>query len=261
MRAQDEIHERLVGEFCSMLDVTPLPDGAFAFSTPFLFGDGDGLPVVLEPVLDGWRFTDRGGAASHLFFDEDEMTPGRWEFVKRSAALDGLNVSDTYVLTSDVFDTIPTAVDLADFVQAVARIGAVSASERHPQERYIIAVRTEVQRWLPDNYGKSGWHDPVQDPDGLYRADLWVPVSGHPALVMFFVASDDRATRSALNVRAYREDFGLDERPFILHRPDLPPNSTRRLVQAVHDATQVLAVEPGEYAELRHQLSGLGAPV
>lgn len=230
-----DIHERLMREFCSMLDVTPLPGGAFALSTPFLFGDGDGLPVILEPDHDGWRFSDRGGAASHLFFDEDEMTPARWGFVRRSAESDGLNLSDTYVLTSDAYDSLPTAVDLADFIQAVARVGAVGAMERHPHEAYIRTVRTEVVRWLPDNVAaEHPWHHPA-DRLRTYPADLHItryPVrgaSGEIPLALFFVAGDLKASNSALAAAAYQR-WPSEVVSVAAYRPGLIAPSRNKLI-------------------------------
>src|SRR4051812_37020673 len=120
-----------------MLDVTELADGSsFALSTPFLFPDGDGYPVVLERSDAGWRFTDRGGSAGHLFFDDVELTEYRLNFVRRLARQDGLTLSNDFILSSDVYAELPTPVELADFIQAVARVGGAAALERQTSEPY-----------------------------------------------------------------------------------------------------------------------------
>lgn len=109
------------------LSVTELQAGGWSIGTPFIYGDGDGLPVVLERHEEGWRFTDRGSAASHLFFDEVKVTPDVMAFLRRLADANGYGFSDDGVLTSEWFDDIPDVFDLADFIQGVAQIQAARA--------------------------------------------------------------------------------------------------------------------------------------
>jgi hypothetical protein len=253
---ESEIREEIFGRFCDLLKVYALRDGAFSLATPFMFGDGDGLPVILEPVESGWRLTDRGNASGHLFFDQD-MTEARWDFVRRIADYDGLNISDQFVLSSDVFDSLPSAIDVADFIQSVARLGAVGGFAVRPQDRYITKVRTEVQRWLPRGVARDEhWNDPTHDPYKTYTADLRVASAERP-VVMFFVATDKKASDSALALTKYHE-WGLQVRQLIAYRPGLSRPSRRRLEDSVDDPLFVVGVPQDEPDFLRSFLPRIG---
>lgn len=119
--------EALAEQFRSKITMYELDDGSFSFCSPFIYGDGDGLPIVLEHVDEGWRLTDRGGAASHLFFDDIKLTAKRLAFIRRVAEIDGYLMSEHYELSTEPQAEMPNAFDVADFIQGVAMIRAVLA--------------------------------------------------------------------------------------------------------------------------------------
>jgi hypothetical protein len=254
---ESEIRDQVFGQFCEMLKVYPLSGGAFSLATPFMFGDGDGLPIILEPVDGGWQLTDRGSASGHLFFDE-EMTEARWDFVRRVADHDGLNMSDQFVLSSDVFDALPSAIDVADFIQSVARIGAVGGIPPRSLDRYITTIRTEVQRWLsPVIERHEHWYDRQHDPHRTYTADLRANSPGGRDVVMFFVATDKKASDSALALTKYH-DWKLGVGELVAYRPGLAKPSLRRLQDSVENPDFVIAVPQSEPDYLRNFLPRIG---
>jgi hypothetical protein len=258
----ETIRSRLLGPFCSMLDVTELSDGAFALSTPFLFPDGDGYPIVLERENGGWRFTDRGGAAGHLFFDDVDVTDYRLNFMRRAVERDGLSLSEDYVLSSDTYAEVPTAVELADFLQAVARVGSVTALERVTADRYLSTIRDQVKSWIPEGLRVPNWH-PREDGRGHYPADLWVASERPSPVIMFFVASALKASTSTISLMQYRE-WGIDHVPVVAYKPrSLTSPSVFRLQNAVRHDEHVVPVSPGDlgYRGLRRVLQESGVAI
>jgi hypothetical protein len=124
----EQMRAQLLADVPAWFTVDELQDGGWSIGTPFIYGDGDGLPVVLEHGAGGWRFTDRGSAASHLFYDDVEVTPAVLAFLQRLADAGGYGF-DGGVLTSEWTADMPTVFDLADFIQAVAQIQAARALE------------------------------------------------------------------------------------------------------------------------------------
>ncbi len=258
----DEIRASLLARFCSTLDVDELNDGSFALTTPFFFPDGDGYPVILERNNGGWRFTDRGGSASHLFFDEVELTDYRLNFMRKAVVQDGLSMSENFVLSSETFDELPTPVDLADFVQAVARIGGVTALERQEADRYTTTVRDQVAAWVPASRCTVRWR-PAQDHARAFEADLCLEPHGPVPVVMFFVASPLKASNSTVSLMQYQR-WNIEHRPMVAYKPgSLTSRSVYWLQNAVGTDEHVVPIAPKKfgYERLQTILSDVGVPL
>jgi hypothetical protein len=114
--------QRILHDFANSMHVAAIPDGAFLVSSPFRLPTGEMFPIVIEPRPTGWRLTDRGATAAHI--DLTDLTATDVEQLKMDVESEGLELSDTLVLSAD-FDDLPTPSDLANLVQAQARIGAL----------------------------------------------------------------------------------------------------------------------------------------
>jgi hypothetical protein len=242
--AADDIRENVLHHFCSMLDVTELADGGFAITTPFEFGDGDGYPVVLERVETGWRFTDKGNATSHLFFDDLELSEARLKFIHRAVDVDGVSMSDRYVLNSEVYEDLPSASDLADFVQAIARVGGAVALEKQPAEKYLSTLRTRVINWVPRATAIPNWSDRRRDPQKLYPADLRVGPELKRPVVMFFVAGALKAANTSTSILNYRQ-WDLSVTPLVTYKPGTPSKTVDRLQDALRGYGEAVPADAG----------------
>jgi hypothetical protein len=114
--------QRVLHDFANALQVAATDDGAFLVSSPFRLPNGEMFPIVIEPRPAGWRITDRGDTAAHL--DLAELSAADVEELKTIAESEGLDLSDTLVLSAE-FDDLPTPADVANLVQAEARISAL----------------------------------------------------------------------------------------------------------------------------------------
>jgi Domain of unknown function DUF1828 len=114
--------QRVLHDFGNSLHVVAIDDGAFLVSSPFRLPSGEMFPIVIEPQPTGWRLTDRGETAAHL--DLADLSAADVQQLKLDVQSDGLELSDTLVLSAE-FDDLPTPSDLANLVQAQARIGGL----------------------------------------------------------------------------------------------------------------------------------------
>jgi hypothetical protein len=191
------------------------------------------------------------------------MSEYRLNFVRRLAEHDGLTLSEDFVLSSDDFDALPTPVDFADFIQAVARIGGVVALERQAGDRYTTKVRGEVQGWLPPRSFTPNWH-PQQDNHRAYAADLHVnPTTTGTPVVVFFVASAARAGTSTISLMQYRE-WDLGVQPVVAYKPkSITSQVVYRLQNAADDDSNVIPVSSDSHGfrTLRRRLVESGVAV
>lgn len=246
--------DRLLRDFCGALSVQPLQDGSFSLATPFLFGDGDALPIIAEHSDDGWRLTDRGGAAAHLFFDDIELTEARMNALGRLAGSDGCELDNSLVLAADL-DAAPSAYDLADFIQAVAHIGAIAGLERRqPYQWYVTQVREEVETWVPEQSVERQW-TPPEDTVKAYRADL--KITAPQDVVIFIAGTDDKADRSALTARMYK-DWEVPVIPVAAYNPATVTSASVTHLQDFVGDQAVVPVEPGDYMRFRRALADVG---
>lgn len=264
------LNEQLKREWCDAFSVSQLPDGSFTVTTPFLSGDGDGYPVVIDRRQGGWQLSDRGIAISNLRFGELEITQGRLQQIDRFATEQGCS-NEAGVLTMSLAQA-PTIEDIADFIELLAQVSGLPrhvAAERD-SERFGTRARDRVLSWLPqddlERWAMRSWA-PTSMPHGdLFPADLYLRAKdARPGVVAFFAGSTQKADRSLLSVSQYRH-WGIDYvRPVLAHNGTLNSETIYRAQTTIADDSRVVevnevAAETG-YLALQRKLQELGVPV
>lgn len=103
-----------------------------AIETPFLFGDGDPIPVYIEQRGDKLRFFDDGGVVWHFMsLGVPVYEPGQADFIKKLAAPSGvaLNNEEELEIWSDI-EHAPAA-----FARFMGAMFAMVRWEQEEQER------------------------------------------------------------------------------------------------------------------------------
>lgn len=165
--------------------------------TPFLFEDGDHLGMVLRRENGGWILSDEGHTYMHLTYDLDERDLQRGTRQKIIAnALSAFKVEDR---DGELILRIPDdhyGDALFSFSQALLKITAVSYLTRERvRSRFMEDFRAMVSEAVPDQRRAFSWHDPQQDPQGMYSVDCRINGAGRPLLV--FALPNDARTRDA----------------------------------------------------------------
>ena len=72
----DALADKLAMQWCESLTFSATRQGALAISTPFLFRDGDVLPVfVTYSSDDGWKISDQGQTQQRAFPSNSKLVP------------------------------------------------------------------------------------------------------------------------------------------------------------------------------------------
>lgn len=198
-----ELAARLSDGFCRQMRVHEI-DGGWSLSTPFLFPDGDGLPIIIENQGDVWRLTDRGATAGQLFFDDYVWSDAKKARLQRFVEHGGAELSG-WVITMALTEP-PTAYDVADFVVALSSVLALPAvDEDAKSEQFRTKTRDVVTGLLrPECKAVKNWW-PEKDSHRAYRADLHVnPNDRSRPFAAFFVGSPSSAAGVTATLFRYR---------------------------------------------------------
>ena len=181
--------------------------------SPFLYEDGDSLPIFVSNEGGRWYLTDRGMTISHLYFDEFEYSEARYRSIRQVVDYHYAEIADDHKITMPL-DSMPTLFDLGDFLQLVSQIqvvAIVSHTERE-QERYSKIIRSSIKdsvnvpgsRILVEN----NWYSPsVSDRSkGKYVIDTRLSSEGNGVgpINVFAASTDYRAALSTLTMQMVR---------------------------------------------------------
>lgn len=254
MNAHD-LAEVLQAELCTTFRVRASEGEEIAISSPFLFDDGDVLPVFLRRSEGGWILTDHGMAVSHLFFDEFQFTEARFARVAQLVGVHAARLSDTHEITMAV-DGQPTAFDVATFLQLVAQVQGVALTSRtdRDQSRYVTTLRASVEERLQTADYEDNWSPPeVKDRTmANYRADLRIHSVSGADVVLFAASTSDKANVSALTMGQFKRFAGSRQfLPILAYHPDrVASEAVYRFQDEVETTESAVAVQPGDYRSL-----------
>lgn len=170
------------------------PEGLnrFRVFTPFMLDDGDHLAVVLKKEPEGWVLSDEGHTFMHLTYrmDEKDLQRGtRQRLVTNALSL--FSVEDREGELRLPIPDLQYGDALYSFVQALFRIHDVTYLTRERVKSTFLEDFRAVMREAAPEVVVFDWHDEVQDPQGNYSVDCYVPVS-KPPLAVYALGGDDR---------------------------------------------------------------------
>ena len=205
---QRDFHEKVSAK------IRLVPEGSdrFRIFTPFLFEDGDHLAIVLKRSGEGWSISDEAHTFMHLTYDIDEKDLQRGTRQKIiDSALSTFRIEDR-----DGELILPVEGDrygdaLYSFVQALMKVTDVSYLTRERvRSTFMEDFRAVMEATIPDNRRVFDWHDPANDPKGIYQVDC--RVNGMDRPLMVHALNSDGRTRDATIALLQFERWGLSFR-------------------------------------------------
>lgn len=213
MTATASIERDFKRKIRTQLDLQPEGIDRYLVSTPFTFGDGDGLPIVLKREGSHWVLTDEGHTLMHLTYELDEREIRTGE---RKAIIDRtLTAFSVENRGGELALRIPNAKygdALYNFIQALLAIDHVRyLSEERARSTFLDDFRNFMESRVPEGRREFQWHDPVRDPEGIYKVDC--KLNGTPGVAPLFVfalPTDERvqfATISLYEIETWKVPF------------------------------------------------------
>lgn len=202
---QRDFHEKV----SARIRLVPEGSDRFRVFTPFMFEDGDHLAIVLKRMGDRWSISDEAHTLMHLTYDIDEKDLRRGT---RQKIID--NVLSTFRIEDRDGELLLQVTDgrygdaLYSFIQALLKITDVSYLTRERiRSTFMEDFRSLMEATIPDDRRVFDWHDPVNDPHGIYQVDCRINGMERP-LMVYALATDER-TRDATITLLQFEKWGL----------------------------------------------------
>lgn len=207
----DSIIKDFKAKVCEQLRVVPEGMERFRVFTPFLFEDGDHLAIVLKKDAGGWLLSDEGHTYMHLTYDLEEKDFGKGTRQKIiSNALSAFMVADR---SGELVSTISNGQfgdSLYSFIQAVLKISDVTfLSRERVRSTFMEDFRQLIETHVPEESRAFDWHDPNNDPEGLYSVDCKVERLGRPPLLVYALPADERVSAATISLLQF-ERWGLE---------------------------------------------------
>lgn len=195
MGLQEEISRSLNAQ----IEIESRGIDAFQVFTPFVFGDGDELKIILKRTGDTWRLTDEGHTLMYLSYHDIGI-----DGTTRAAVME--RILKSHFMKDEngrfVLDNIKTPQDIVDavftFSQGLLKIGDMSMWKiERAKSRYAEDFKACVTDGVKGRSVKFAYQNEEYDPEGLYPIDCRVELkTGRPAYI-FSATSTDKANWTA----------------------------------------------------------------
>lgn len=177
--------------------------------TPFLFEDGDHLSIVLRRQDGKWELSDEGHTYMHLTYDIDEkdfQKGTRQKIISNALSVFRVEDRDGELMLAIHEDRYGDA--LYSFAQALLKITDVSyLSRERVRSTFMEDFFSFMSETVPEQRRTFNWHDPQNDPQGMYGVDCRINGMSRPLLV-FALPGDDKARDATISMLQF-EKWGL----------------------------------------------------
>jgi len=173
---------------------------------PFQFEDGDHLVILLKEENGNWFLSDEGHTFMHLtyYLDEKDLHRGtRQKIIENTLSV--FNIKDNegeliIKIEDDLFGD-----SLFSFMQGLLKITDVTYLTR---ERVRSTFLEDFRQLISDNIQQDrrdfDWHDPVRDPQGMYKVDCRINGRPNPFFV-FALQNDDRVRDTTISLLQFEK--------------------------------------------------------
>lgn len=256
-KLRDQIRE----EFCAGVDVHETADGVWTVSTPFIYGDGDGLPVVIEQTAGGWRLSDCGEALARwsLDYPEHEVTDSRLDKVRRVVESFGAKFSENIITLDLPRARVPDGFDVAYFLRIVASVDVIPRTSRGSNEQFRTVVARTLTARMPADLIQQKYFS-AKDIQHLWPVD-W-RIEGNTSALLTWTATGASGLANVTSfIQRHHELETTGEPVVILRRSNTGSGKDLARLQDIVPAENLIQVESGEEHTLLAGLKRLGAPV
>ena len=208
---QQEIERAFRDKVCASLRLESEGTDRYRVVTPFLYGDGDHLSIVLRRNNSVWELSDEASTYMHLSYELDDRaldTGTRQKIISDALAFFGIEDDDGELRLAIEDDQYGNA--LYSLVQAMLRISDVTFLSR---ERVASAFMEDFKRFLsrilPEDRRKFEWSHPKHDPKRLYEVDCYVNGDRRRPIAIYGLTGDSRVRDATIALHQF-ESWGLD---------------------------------------------------
>ena len=195
---------------CEKINLSSEGINRYIVFTPFMFDDGDHLPILLKQQNGQWYLSDEGHTFMHVSYDEIDIEKGT-----RSKIIDMVLGSyriknnegelRTYVENENFGDA------LYSFIQGLIKITDISYLTRERvRSTFLEDFRTLLEQQIPEDRRTFDYSDPEHDSAKKYTVDCRINGAKRP-LFVFAVPNDDKCRDATITCLQY-EKFGV---PFV----------------------------------------------
>lgn len=192
---------------CEKISLSSEGINRYIVFTPFMFDDGDHLPILLKQENGRWYLSDEGHTFMHVSYDEIDIEKGT-----RAKIIDTVlgsykikNIEGelrAYVENDNYGDT------LYSFIQGLIKITDISYLTRERvRSTFLEDFRILLEEKIPENRRTFDYNDPKYDPARKYVVDCRINGAKRP-LFVFAVQNDDKCRDATITCLQY-EKFGF----------------------------------------------------
>ena len=205
------IEEMFREKVCASLRLESEGSDRYRVITPFLYGDGDHLSIVLHRNDGGWVLTDEASTYMHLSYELDDRaldTGTRQKIISDALSFFGIE-DDDGELRADVEDD-KYGDALYSMVQAMLRISDVTfLSRERVASAFMEDFRGFLSRIIPEERRIFDWSHPKHDPKKLYSVDCYVNGGQRRPVAIYGLTGDSRVRDATITLHQF-ESWGLD---------------------------------------------------
>jgi hypothetical protein len=188
------IQQAFLEKTCEQIEILEEGANRFRIFTPFTFGDGDHIAIVLKQERGQWILSDEGDTLSHLSLlgVSDTIIYGT-----RRSLVDGIlqefNAEnwDGELVARIEHEQYGSA--LYNFVQTIVKISdLVYLSKERVKSTFLEGFKNLIKEAIPnENRYEFDWHDGERDPDARYKVDCRINHLERP-LAIFALQNDEK---------------------------------------------------------------------
>lgn len=195
------IAEDLKQRVSELVELEDLGTDRYRVVTPFTFGDGDHLSVLLRRGPGGWEMVDEGMTLMRLTYriDADDLWRGnRAKIIADTLSRFDVTEADGQLTRNVRDDEFGEA--LYDFVQAVLKITDVEyLSREHVTSTFREDLENVISTSVPAGRLHTAWSDPQFDPDGKSPVDYLVDRDDRPVAI-FGIPNNDKVRDATITL-------------------------------------------------------------
>lgn len=206
-----QIEQAFRDKVCASLRLESEGSDRYRVVSPFLYGDGDHLSIVLRRNDSGWVLTDEASTYMHLSYELDDRaldTGTRQKIISDALTFFGIEDDDGELRVAVEADQYGDA--LYSLVQAMLRISDVTfLSRERVASAFMEDFRKFLSRILPEDRRTFEWSHPKHDPKQLYSVDCYVNGTQRRPIAIYGLTGDSRVRDATITLHQF-ESWGLE---------------------------------------------------
>ena len=202
------IEKEFIDKFSLGIQLVPDGKDRFRVYTPFRFGDGDHLAIVLKNENGQWVLSDEGHTYMHLTLDIDEeklFRGTRHKIISSALSTFELKDRDGELILEVQDGDYGTA--LYSFAQSLIRISDVSylslLREQPAKRTFKSDVRRLLERSVPVGSMKRNWIHP-EDQNRKYKVDYRINGQPKSPLLVYALSNDSNVQAATIALHRFK---------------------------------------------------------